>query len=421
MREAVVLITITCIAFVANADLFAQPQEIIDGNIEQVGRIYNFWDEALDVAVQGDFAYVATGLSGLQILDISDPENPVAVGSCDNIPGSANGVFVLGDLAFVADGTTGPIVSSSLRVLDISDPENPVEVGSCDTPGRANDIMISGGYAYVSDQYIGLIVFDLSEPDGIHAESDNFIPSEFYLSSAYPNPFNSMTRITYSLPVASRASRKLYDLSGREVMFSIQFEINQEDYDAGLVWFNMPVDDEIYWAHAGNMNGAGNQIALHPVTTTGTLTFTNRRFTEIEPGMWDIFFAQYDHSFEWMNYGAMEGVVLNAENDEPIAGATISTTYGRIAETDEEGFYHLPFGDSDLTASAPGYIDLVHSDLELNVDETLQINFELLHPELSLSIAEINVELEPDEETEISFTLDAAGFSPRPMEERISL
>ncbi|MCB0295855.1 MAG: hypothetical protein KDG51_11590, partial [Calditrichaeota bacterium] len=33
-------------------------------------------DTAWDVAVSGNFAYLADGLAGLRILDISDPANP---------------------------------------------------------------------------------------------------------------------------------------------------------------------------------------------------------------------------------------------------------------------------------------------------------------------------------------------------------
>ena len=98
-------------------------------NVEQVGRIYNQWGDAYDVVIEGDYDYVATYYSGLQIVDISDPENPEVVGYWDDNPGFAYGVFVAGDFAYVADGPSG------LRVIDVSDPENPDEVGFYDTPG----------------------------------------------------------------------------------------------------------------------------------------------------------------------------------------------------------------------------------------------------------------------------------------------
>ncbi len=43
-------------------------------------------------------------------------------------------------------------------------------------------------------------------------------PNTFSLDTAYPNPFNSTTQINFSLSKAGKASVRLFDLSGREVM-----------------------------------------------------------------------------------------------------------------------------------------------------------------------------------------------------------
>lgn len=40
-------------------------------------------------------------------------------------------------------------------------------------------------------------------------------PTEFTISTPYPNPFNSSTRLDYSLPAAGRVVLRLYDLNGR--------------------------------------------------------------------------------------------------------------------------------------------------------------------------------------------------------------
>src|SRR5262245_54998463 len=65
-------------------------------------------DAPVDIAISGDYAYLATGVTGLRILDISDPAKPV-----DNcaiyIEGGATGVAVDGDRAYVAKHDTGLI------------------------------------------------------------------------------------------------------------------------------------------------------------------------------------------------------------------------------------------------------------------------------------------------------------------------
>ena len=43
------------------------------------------------------------------------------------------------------------------------------------------------------------------------------IPKQFELSQNYPNPFNPSTKINYDLPVDSKVSLKVYDMTGREV------------------------------------------------------------------------------------------------------------------------------------------------------------------------------------------------------------
>jgi hypothetical protein len=75
----------------------------------------------------------------------------VWAGSC-NTPGFADGVAIAGDYAYVADRPSG------LHVIDISDPTNPVSAGSYDTPGTAYDVAISGDHAYVADYSSGLQV-----------------------------------------------------------------------------------------------------------------------------------------------------------------------------------------------------------------------------------------------------------------------
>ncbi|NQT33769.1 hypothetical protein HQ587_01160, partial [bacterium] len=44
-------------------------------NVYPVSRLWSVWDDGEEVIVRDDYAYVATGYSGLQIVDVSDPES----------------------------------------------------------------------------------------------------------------------------------------------------------------------------------------------------------------------------------------------------------------------------------------------------------------------------------------------------------
>ena len=109
------------------------------------------------VFVSGDYAYVADGNSGLAIIDISDPTNP-GTPVYEDTTGNPYGVFVSGDYAYVADYTSG------LAVIDISDPTNPGTPVYEDTTGYAWGVYVSGDYAYVADFISGLAIIDISDP-----------------------------------------------------------------------------------------------------------------------------------------------------------------------------------------------------------------------------------------------------------------
>jgi hypothetical protein len=96
-------------------------------------------------------------VSGLQVIDISNPANPQRVGGYVT-SGSATGVAVSGTHAYVAEGGHG------LQIIDMSDPANPQRVGGYDTSGYAGGVAVSGHYAYVATGDAGLQIIDVSNP-----------------------------------------------------------------------------------------------------------------------------------------------------------------------------------------------------------------------------------------------------------------
>jgi hypothetical protein len=144
--------------------------DISDPTNPTLEAICDTLDNALGVAISGNYAYVADGGSGLQVIDITNPTSPTLAGSYST-PDFARGVAISGDCAYVADGYSG------LQVIDISNPTSPALAGSYDTPGYARDVTISGDYAYVADDLSGLQAIDISDPTiptlmGSHATPD---------------------------------------------------------------------------------------------------------------------------------------------------------------------------------------------------------------------------------------------------------
>ncbi|MBN2184647.1 MAG: T9SS type A sorting domain-containing protein [Candidatus Krumholzibacteriota bacterium] len=112
---------------------------------------------AYDVALAGDYVFIADYTNGVVVVDISDPADPFIAGTY-NTPGSAFGLTVSGDHLYVADMAAG------LVVLSIINPASPALVGTYNTAGSAYDVFIDGDYAYVADRSNGLVIIDISDP-----------------------------------------------------------------------------------------------------------------------------------------------------------------------------------------------------------------------------------------------------------------
>lgn len=170
-------------------------------NVDLVGSLYHRWDWPNDIDLSGNYAYLATGLSGLSICDISNPAEPLEVSYIDTLQTVIYYVKVIDhyvyaagtqpegiDIVDVSDplhpiqvGQTDQgewvgsihcngqyayvnVVPAMVQILDVSDPLQPEEVGSCNLPYIAWDMDFSGNYAYLADWNAGLLLWDISDP-----------------------------------------------------------------------------------------------------------------------------------------------------------------------------------------------------------------------------------------------------------------
>jgi hypothetical protein len=102
---------------------------VLAGSLDTPGYAYA-------VKAVGDVAVVAAGSNGVLTVDISDPYNMAIIGGygtfCPFEWGNAIGLEMVGDTVYVMfDGE--PISDTAFQVLDISDPANPVYKGKLDS------------------------------------------------------------------------------------------------------------------------------------------------------------------------------------------------------------------------------------------------------------------------------------------------
>lgn len=140
--------------------------------------IKDIWDSTLFVhgishlIVEGNYAYLSTMTDGIIILDVSNENNITFKSHLQldlNFPSpslnahNARGLKYKNDTLFVCFDRGG------IRVIDVSDKSNPVEIYqyintvlNSQAAAAYNDIAIKGNYAFVSVDYCGLEVLDIS-------------------------------------------------------------------------------------------------------------------------------------------------------------------------------------------------------------------------------------------------------------------
>lgn len=112
---------------------------------------------ANSVAVSGDFAFVAAGGSGLQVVSLSSDRTAPSIAASLPIPGNANDVAVAGNIAYLAMGSSG------LATVDISNPLAPKLLGTVNLSGNALDVSPHGTVVYVANGS-SLVLVDVTNP-----------------------------------------------------------------------------------------------------------------------------------------------------------------------------------------------------------------------------------------------------------------
>ncbi|MDP8237787.1 MAG: T9SS type A sorting domain-containing protein [Candidatus Hatepunaea meridiana] len=126
------------------------------------------------------------------------------------------------------------IYSRGLSPLTISNVSASEDVFSVDWDGEVTlyvGQMVSFDITFEpvgADEYVGSLIIESNDEEtddvyllgfglGVSDDPNQNLPVKFGLVEPYPNPFNSITRLDFSLEAAGTTSLSLYDLSGRNV------------------------------------------------------------------------------------------------------------------------------------------------------------------------------------------------------------
>jgi len=178
---------------------------------------------------------------------------------------------------------------------------------------------------------------------------------------------------------------------------SSDIEISYTDYVGGQENLELNDNVDLIWGE-GNIDadpmfgppGAFSLTGLSPCIDAGDPNAPS----DPDGTRADMGACYYRHS------GFICGYVLDAADNEPLINSLINIPYFDSTHPDSMGYWWLfaPVEEFDITASHPGYFDSTLTELNLEPQDTLEITFGLLHPEISLSEQDIERQVRAGEE-----------------------
>ncbi len=235
---------------------------VIDATNKDNLRTIAFWENVpspgphnIAISENRRYAFVTDEIGGnprlLKIWDISNLNNAVKIAEW-HPPGITTSIIhnveLFGRYLFAAHYTAG------LRVVDVSNPFGPVEAAFYDTFPDNDNFTFEGCWgAYIfnsekiiaSDRNTGLYVFRTNFP---LKEKNPAIAENFLLGQNFPNPYNPVTTIKYSLKSDSYVTFRIYNVTGKLVSTIIdgniaagnrQVVLNGSNFASGVYFYNM--------------------------------------------------------------------------------------------------------------------------------------------------------------------------------------
>jgi len=172
--------------------------------------------------IEGNFAFVPDGDS-LKIFDITDLMSPTLVSKIKT-GGYGYNVAVSGDYCYVASEATG------VRVINISNPLIPIEDGYYDNVPQSRGVAANGKYVYVTEKADGLTIYSNDLVTSVE-DKDAIIPEYIVLHQNYPNPFNPSTNIAFELKERAFVFLEVFNLLGQRVAVLLNDQLTAGSYN----------------------------------------------------------------------------------------------------------------------------------------------------------------------------------------------
>lgn len=156
------------LAFIAN---YREGLEILNiSNLNEINQIGHYNAELKDIFIKESIIYAIDINQGLLILNISDPTDPQLISRFSEGE-KGYSIFVVEPYAYY-------VTNYCLKIVDISNKSQPFKVGEWSEHMQgllkfeAEDVEVTGNYAFLADSTYGISVVDISKPTNpTHIES----------------------------------------------------------------------------------------------------------------------------------------------------------------------------------------------------------------------------------------------------------
>jgi hypothetical protein len=167
MRRLLKLLALAFMLWCCHFTAFAQ-----GWNVNQIGYI-PFWGGASRVIYENGLVYVATGVTGLRIVDMSNPYDPNEIGYLSDDSSYVRDLTQDSNLVYLSSTPNpGYSIINELAVVDVSDPSHPFKLSSYPFTNyyELTRIYKHSNWIYFS-QNDSLIIFDVTDPSHLFPNS----------------------------------------------------------------------------------------------------------------------------------------------------------------------------------------------------------------------------------------------------------
>lgn len=280
-------------------------------------------DEAQSLFIHKNYVFVGDWVARkLIILDISQPNHPKKVSDVQ-LDGYGDGIFIQGDLCFVATGHHGAGLvekvptdpawgaGHGLEIIDISNMKAPKRRSMVKFPKYYQrspdwwDVQAVGNYAFVGDTKAGLFIVDTKNRDNPQFKGHVKLPRTVFRGEAMNDPVNGFAVGKQTLYIAGSTGLHLVDASYLPQTATVKVEtsnvippINNSNnksrstYHTGTQIYSVCLDSLMGAAYVAAGSGGVHEVKLSPAITGKQLIKTESVVYDVQLENGKLFVAE---------------------------------------------------------------------------------------------------------------------------------